>query len=75
MLKQTVDIIVISLISLAGLTHFLRLIYLIFGPKFLQKFTFISDGTPSKFHLAMYYLLTVAICAYAIKFKLSNFGF
>lgn len=75
MLQQIVDIIVISLISLAGLTHFLRLIYLIFGPKILQKFTFISDGMPSRFQLAMYYLLTVVICAYALKIKLLNFGF
>lgn len=73
MFKQIMDIIVIFLISLAGFTHLLRLINLIIEPKFLQKFKFISDGKPSKSQLAMYYLLTIAICAYAINFKLSNF--
>ena len=74
MFQQTMDIILILLLSLAGFTHFLRLINLIIKLPFLQKFNFISAGKPSKSQLAMYYLLTIAICAYAVILKLSNFG-
>jgi hypothetical protein len=74
MFKQTMDIILILFMSLAVFTHFLRLINLFIKLPFLQKFKFISDGNPSKSQLAMYYLLTIAICAYAVILKLSNFG-
>jgi len=67
------DLLIVALSSIAGLTHLCRLIYLIFKPKFFDKFTFISNVIPSKSHLMSYYVITIAVCIYAVKIKLGNF--
>jgi hypothetical protein len=73
MLKQFMDLIVITLLSIAGLTDLLRLIYLIFKLKIFDKFTFISNAVPSKSQLMLYYILTIVVCIYAVNIKLGNF--
>jgi len=73
MFKQFMDLLVIALLSIAGLTHLCRLIYLIFKPKFFDKFTFISNVIPSKSQLMLYYALTIVVCIYAVNIKLGNF--
>ena len=73
MFKQCTDLLVIILLSIAGITHLLRLIYLIFTPKFLEKIKLIANVIPSKTQLILYYILTIAICIYAINIKIGNF--
>jgi hypothetical protein len=70
MMKQIMDLFVILLIALAGLTHIVRLINLFFKMESLSKLKFISNPIPSKSELAAYYILIIGICIYAIKTKL-----
>jgi hypothetical protein len=73
MFKHIIDIVVIALLAIAGFTHLLRLINLIVKPELFEKYKFISETTPSKAQLAVYYLLTLAVCISAVLFKISNF--
>jgi hypothetical protein len=69
-MKLIIDLFVILLIALAGLTHLVRLINLFFKIESLSKFKFISNTIPSKSELASYYILVIGICIYAITAKL-----
>lgn len=71
MIKQFMDFAIITLLCIAGFTHLLRLLYLIFRPRILERITFVARTEPSKTQLALYYLLTIIVCAYAITYKLN----
>ena len=70
MFKTFVNITVIGLLCIAALSNFLRLVYLLFRPKFLENVKFIANYLPSKTQLALYYLLTIMVCIYALLYKL-----
>ncbi len=72
MLKQITDILIIGLNAIAVLTHVLKLIYIIFQPKILEKIKFISNRNLTKNQLLLYYLLTILVCIYVINLKLSR---
>lgn len=69
MLKSILDFVIIVLLSVGGLTHVARLIYLFFSPGLLSRIKFISNPVPAKGQLALYYLLTIVACIYAIAIK------
>lgn len=73
MIKQIMDSIIIFLIALAGFTHFLRILYLIFKPGILKRISFISNPIPGKISLLLYYLLVIGACIYALNVKFNNF--
>lgn len=73
MLSLFLDLVIISLVTLAGLVHILRLIYLIFKPRILKRFNFISNPVPSRTNLVLYYILVIGVCIYAFSFKLNRF--
>jgi len=71
MIKLIVNYVIIILLSVSVIAHFLRIIYLYFKPGFLEKFTFVSKPDLGTNKLALYYLLTIIVCIYAIKLKLN----
>jgi len=69
MLKTAMDIIIIVFLSIGAISHFLKLFYLVFRPKVLEKIEFIANETPSRTALGLYYLLTVLVCIYSVLYK------
>ncbi len=63
------NIIIIPALLLAIILHVLRVVYLLFKPKALTKYKSIS-GSPDKFHLFLYYTLTIIVLLIAIVFRL-----
>lgn len=55
-------------ISVAVIYHFLKIIYLLFEPKFLAKLKSIST-VPTKGWLLIYYVITIAFLIQAFLFK------
>ncbi len=55
--QKIADYIRIQLVSLALISHILKLIYLLFKPSFMSRIKYFSEHTPSKTDLAMYYIL------------------
>ena len=72
MLKQFIDWVIIFLVALAGFIHLLRLIFLVFKPRILKRFDFISNPVPTKINLVLYYILVTGICIYVIHMKLTT---
>ena len=72
MIKQFMEWVIIALISLAAISHLLRIVYLIFKPKAMQKIDFFSKP-PNKGMLLLYYILVVGTCIYALDIKLNIF--
>lgn len=71
MFKYIMDWLLIILLGLGMVTHFFRLIYALFKPKILEKYTFLYN--PNKVQLILYYILVIAICYNSILYKLSHF--
>ena len=59
------------ILGISILSHLIKIFYLIFKPKFLEKYKTFS-GQPSKYGLFLYYLLTIIVCIYVIQ-KRTNF--
>ena len=72
MLKQFMYVLEIGFFSIGAFTHLGRLIYLLFKPKILDKFTFITNTTPSKTHLMLYYVLVIGVLVYIIDSRLEE---
>lgn len=71
MFKAIMDSLMIILIGLTIIMHLFRLIYILFKPKSLEKYTFLH--LPSKMQLSLYYIIVIAIGVYGILYKLSHF--
>lgn len=69
-MKHFLDATVIVLMAIAGLTHIMRIIYLVFGIKLLEKIDFIANSQPGKSQLFFYYVLTIGACLYGINLRL-----
>lgn len=69
MIKLILDSLVLLFMATASIVHLFRLIYLIFQFEFLKKWNFISNMTPSKTNLALYYLLTILAGLYGASMK------
>ena len=54
------------LISIALITHILKLVYLLFKPMFMNKYKYFSNNNPSKIDLILYYILTIGCSCYII---------
>lgn len=63
------NIIIIPALILAIILHVLRIAYLFFKPKIFEPFKSIS-GIPDKYHLFLYYILTIAVLVIGIIYKL-----
>jgi hypothetical protein len=59
------------LISIALITHILKLVYLLFKPMFMNKYKYFSNNKPSKIDLILYYILTIG-CSFYIIWKQIN---
>ncbi len=59
------------LLSIALITHILKLVYLLFKPIFMTRYKYFSNNNPSKIDLFLYYILTIGCCYYVI-FKYFN---
>ncbi len=59
------------LISIALITHILKLVYLLFKPMFMNKYKYFSNNNPSKIDLILYYILTIG-CSFYIIWKQFN---
>ena len=71
MFKTIMDSFMIILVGLTIIMHLFRLIYILFKPKGLEKYTFLH--LPSKMQLSLYYIIVIAIGVYGILYKLSHF--
>lgn len=66
MLKNLANYTSLFLLSLAFLTHMLKLIYMFYKPDFLKRIKYFSNDVPSKTDIALYYVLTIGVSYYAI---------
>lgn len=66
MIKKFADYFSIFLISIALITHLLKLIYIFYKPKFLSKYKYFSKDMPSKTDLILYYILTIGCCFFVL---------
>lgn len=65
MLKSMANYISLVLLFIAFITHIFKLIYLFYKPLFFKRIKYLSNETPSKTDLALYYFLTMGSCYYA----------
>jgi len=63
------DILVIIFLSIAVLSHLMRLLYLFFKFKFLERLKFVTEQ-PSKLQMFLYYILTIGVGIYVIFVKI-----
>jgi hypothetical protein len=73
MIKLIIEYTIIFVLLVSVLSHFLKIVYLYFKPKVLEKFEFISKPDLGRNKLFLYYLLTILVCIYAINQKLNVF--
>lgn len=59
-------IFIVSMCSIAGIHHLLRIIYLLFKPKVLSRFGFITNRNLTTSKLLLYYIITVAFSTMVI---------
>jgi hypothetical protein len=59
------------LLSIAIITHILKLVYLLFKPIFMTRYKYFSNINPSKTDLILYYILTIG-CGFYIIWKQLN---
>ena len=74
MIKKIMDFNTILLMSfiIIIIIHIFRMIYLIFKPRFMSKFEFLTNYTVSKYQLCIYYLLSILVSYWIILKKISN---
>ena len=72
MIKKIMDFNTILLMSFSIIIHIFRMIYLIFKPRFMSKFEFLTNYTVSKYQLCIYYLLSILVSYWIILKKISN---
>jgi hypothetical protein len=63
------NLVVITLIVFAFVTHFFKIIQLVFDIEFLRKISFINKKQMSKSEMFLYYLLTLLVLAKIICVK------
>ena len=73
MIKQLIDYAIILLLSIAVISHFLRIVYLYFQPKIFDIYDFISKPDLGRDKIFLYYFLTILVCLYAINRKVHLF--
>jgi hypothetical protein len=71
MLSQIGDLAVAILLLFAAIVHVLRFIYLLFKPRWLAKISWLA-ASPSRMHLALYYLLVIGVCIFVALKKIKN---
>lgn len=71
MLNEFTKYFSLLLISIALITHILKLVYLLFKPIFMTKYKYFSNNNPSKIDLILYYILTIG-CSFYIIWKQFN---
>ncbi len=69
MFKKFMDYSFVLLISISIFIQFLRLVYLLFKPNYMEKFKFFSEYTLSKYRLSLYYLLAIIAGCYVIWYR------
>jgi hypothetical protein len=55
------------LLSIALITHILKLVYMLFKPIFMSRYKYFSNINPSKTDLILYYILTIGCSFYIIR--------
>lgn len=59
------------LLSIALITHILKLVYMVFKPIFMSRYKYFSNINLSKTDLILYYILTIG-CSFYIMWKQFN---
>jgi hypothetical protein len=54
------------LLSIALITHILKLVYLLFKPIFMSRYKYFSNINPTKTDLILYYILTIGCSSYIL---------
>jgi hypothetical protein len=54
------------LLSIAIITHILKLVYMLFEPIFMTRYKYFSNINPSKTDLILYDILTIGCSSYII---------
>jgi hypothetical protein len=54
------------LLSIALITHILKLVYMLFKPIFMTRYKYFSNINPTKSDLFLYYILTIGCSSYII---------
>ena len=70
MIQLIVNGVLIILCAFGAITHLLRLIWILFEPKFLSRYSFLK--TPGKGMLIMYYVLVIGAAGFAIRYLLTK---
>lgn len=71
MLKEVIRYVIILILTFSSCVILLRLIYLHFKPRILEKMKFIVNG-PEKSELSLYYILALGAAIYIIYIKISS---
>jgi hypothetical protein len=62
----------IFILTIVVITHFLKIVYILFKPKFLEKFKTFSSNELSGSTLILYYLLTLVVAVFSIIHKFES---
>ena len=54
------------LLSIALITHILKLVYLLFKPISMSRYKYFSNINPTKTDLILYYILTIGCSSYIL---------
>jgi hypothetical protein len=54
------------LVSIALITHILKLVYMLFKPIFMTRYKYFSNINPTKTDLILYYILTIVCTSYIL---------
>ncbi len=65
------DILISSLLVIAIITHVLKIYYIVFKPKFLERFKTLSNMQLKPNQLIVYYLVTILLLVVGLRYKLN----
>lgn len=65
-LRHWINDFIVFLLLIVVVTHVLKVLYLLFRPKWLSHFSYFADTSPGKTQLLLYYVLTAVVAAYAL---------
>jgi hypothetical protein len=54
------------LVSIALITHILKLVYMLFKPIFMTRYKYFTNINPTKTDLILYYILTIVCTSYIL---------
>jgi hypothetical protein len=68
-LRHWINDFIVFLLLLVIVTHVLKILYLLFRPKWLSRIPYFADTSPGKTQLLLHYILTTVVAAYALSIR------